>query len=406
MEFPQSSFGTNALSGIYDLDFQYLSSSEGGPALPPGEMFVEETADFEAEDVEETDASFQYARQLIHCPRCKRPDAFARHLKDANDVPTYSCANDSMHFYHKNRSPGCGYIVSACWIQTLSHSLCAEPFTANELTTEENPEDGIYHDLDPAKRLVEDLHSTIVSLRKQLADANASRARLRVLLDTRQPTIIAPPAQSASTKPASPTPAPAPSRAYATAVKNSGIPEANVSKAADALRRLTSSAKRKPAPSTTAPSELKLLYLSGIRRKRISEVKSDLRELGLDSRSSSLANISFIGQSTCELLLSSSAHQSYSDLVTKLDVPSLRLLKDYDPTSAADTNATPELKATLREKFISRTSSIINRVGTLPAVSDFYVTLLKSMNIDPLVPPAPDEPMADASANDDPPLST
>ncbi|KAJ9068658.1 hypothetical protein DSO57_1026456 [Entomophthora muscae] len=93
-------------------------------------------------------------------------------------------------------------------------------------------------------------------------------------------------------------------------------------KATSALQGLTTHRKKLPTAD-----RLQLVYVGGILRKPIREVKQNLMDLGFDTRASSIANISFLGASTCELLIRLGPLATSNGRLRRLTAPIFASLK-------------------------------------------------------------------------------
>lgn len=157
---------------------------------------------------------------------------------------------------------------------------------------------------------------------------------------------------------------------------NPNASEEQIKKKSSALQNLTSKAKKLPTAD-----RLQLVYVGGILRKPIREVKRNLVELGFDVRAHSIANISFLGASTCELLMAPSAAAYFKRKIKELDCPSLRILENFDAAKAADPKASNALKSTLVNSYTKRIHSVIAREGASPEVKKFFTSLLAKQSL-------------------------
>lgn len=154
-----------------------------------------------------------------------------------------------------------------------------------------------------------------------------------------------------------------------------------VNAAAAALCELT---HRKPKH---APAEkLTLVYVGGIQRKAISKVKKNLKDLGFDIWSVSIANVSFLGSSTCEFLIAPHYLQRFKHAIANCEAAGLRLLDNFEACRAADPNATSACQEKLKGNLLERVWSIIERPGAHTSVKAFFKRYLESNHLPPLRP--------------------
>ncbi|KAJ9076182.1 hypothetical protein DSO57_1028585 [Entomophthora muscae] len=196
--------------------------------------------------------------------------------------------------------------------------------------------------------------------------------------ETPQPsaTEAAPPVHNAA--PETEAPNKRPRVSYAEKLKSS-FPNASTEKlrkATSALQGLTTHRKKLPTAD-----RLQLVYVGGILRKPIREVKQNLMDLGFDTRASSIANISFLGASTCELLMAPGAASHFKRKIKEIDCPNLRILENFDAAKAADPKASSALKSTLVNSYTKRIHSVISREGASPEVRKFFSALLASQSL-------------------------
>ncbi|KAJ9084093.1 hypothetical protein DSO57_1027813 [Entomophthora muscae] len=198
-----------------------------------------------------------------------------------------------------------------------------------------------------------------------------------------------------------PAPAPAPTTSacptrelsYADTLRQSGAPAEKIAEARRSLNNLLGR-KCKAAPA----EKLTLIYVGGIQRKAISKVKKNLLSLGFDIRSTAIANISFLGASTCEFLVAPHYVSYFKRHITEINHPLLRLLENFEACKAADPAISPALKEALRSSLIDRVHGIIGRDGALPSVKKFFEKYLAGHSLPAYVP---DAMKVDAPANSD-----
>jgi len=90
-----------------------------------------------------------------------------------------------------------------------------------------------------------------------------------------------------------------------------------------------------------------------------------------------LKNISFIGNNICEIILYKK-YSSFIEIVKQAGI--FKILKDFNPSCCIDPQATPELKASIKSKFIKRCQSIISRNTSPLIVKEFFTTMLHSID--------------------------
>jgi len=91
-----------------------------------------------------------------------------------------------------------------------------------------------------------------------------------------------------------------------------------------------------------------------------------------------LKNISFIGNNICEIILHKKYSSSFIEIVKQAGI--FKILKDFNPSCCIDPQATPELKASIKSKFIKRCQSIISHNTSPLIVKEFFTTMLHSVD--------------------------
>ncbi|KAJ9085579.1 hypothetical protein DSO57_1012377 [Entomophthora muscae] len=104
-------------------------------------------------------------------------------------------------------------------------------------------------------------------------------------------------------------------------------------------------------------------------------------DLGSNTRASSIANISFLGASTCELLIAPGAASHFKRKIKELDCPNLRILENFDAAKAADPKASSVLKSTLVNSYTKCIHSVISRESASPEVRKFFSALFASKSL-------------------------
>lgn len=377
-------------------------------------------------DEEDTHSDFLGMRTFIHCPECHRADAFISHNRNAAGVRRYICKGRTT-FLNSSRGNGCKHVITSYEMFALTvktgvglhelqktdmHTLPPELQSSNAyylgiihtlkaalqelfnetqrpltpppppvyVSTETQTDAPIYHSVE-----IQTAAPTTCSVGIQTDAPLLSTCSVETQTDALPPPapllaraapLSSPPmAKRAKKTTASTSTSTSTPLDFAKAAKRAPPAPPQQPKTADALQSLMA---QPPPKKSVAPVAL---YISGLQRGRISLIKYYLRVLGFDVRSSSLLNISFLGKSTCELLLAPHSLQSYIDKFLQIGHPSLRILDGFNPVSAADPSASPALQASLRQKFAARASSIINRNGTLPSVRKYFSTLLEKHNL-------------------------
>lgn len=163
---------------------------------------------------------------------------------------------------------------------------------------------------------------------------------------------------------------------YSEAVKRAGVPASKQAKVAAALRAAT----KRPSKKPTADS-FQLVYVGGLSRKPIRLLKKNLMDMGFNVSAESIANISFLGATTCELLMSPGAATHFKHKIKEFNHPGLRILENFDAAKAADPKASTALKETLQNSYISRIHQIISRPGSSDEVRKFFSALLEKQGL-------------------------
>ncbi|KAJ9085587.1 hypothetical protein DSO57_1012385 [Entomophthora muscae] len=104
-------------------------------------------------------------------------------------------------------------------------------------------------------------------------------------------------------------------------------------------------------------------------------------DLGFDTRASSIANISFLGASTCELFMAPGTASHFKRKIKELDCPNLCILENFDAAKAADPKAFSALKSTLVNNYTKRIHSVISRKEASPEVRTFFSALFASQSL-------------------------
>ncbi|KAJ9058703.1 hypothetical protein DSO57_1009782 [Entomophthora muscae] len=155
-------------------------------------------------------------------------------------------------------------------------------------------------------------------------------------------------AQAPGPDPASNSNCPDKSTSFSDAVKQAGIvPE----KHADAICYLCGLVSHQQKAASA--ENLTLVYVGGIQCKAISKVKKNLLSLSFDIWSTVIANISFLGASTCEFLLAPHYVSYFKRHITELDHLLLCLLENFEVCKAADLSALLALKEHVKASFIN-----------------------------------------------------
>lgn len=161
-------------------------------------------------------------------------------------------------------------------------------------------------------------------------------------------------------------------RDYTGAVEALGLTSSSQKeKAVAALHQMT---KRRRDHTDT--SKLTLVYVSGIQRMPVSTLKGLLKDIGIDVTPQAIANISFLGKNTSEFLLSPHIVSYFKKRITSLGLNNLKILENFDPSKAADPEASEETKARINKVFLDRTHSIIQRPGVSAQVKEFFSSFL------------------------------
>lgn len=379
---------------------------------------------------------------LLRCQKCDRPNAFSI-ISGPKSRLVARCKSEKNGTSH----PPCNAKASARWL----HYTCLRDAQADPLEDEEFEE---FADLpnaseqhfeeaaqaipasqdtvgkvfqpyspapapNPLETLVSQLRQENSGLRAQLASLQASFVSLESTLNQ----LLAQQREAASVNlcPSSPAPvtgdglAPepmdtedhssAPPCVLPAPLPPSGRPSswADAARLGQAIRSTNSDAlararraahllttrRRKPAPA----DKLVLLYVGGIQRMAISKVKALLRDLRFDVRPSAIANISFLGGSTCEFLLHTDYVAHFRRQAAALALPNFRILDNFRACQAADPEASASCRDRLRTNLQHRVWAIIEREGCLPAVREFFSAYLSSLNFPTSRPQAESAPM-------------
>lgn len=169
---------------------------------------------------------------------------------------------------------------------------------------------------------------------------------------------------------------------YAQIASNLGLTGSDQQAAIQALSRLS----RRPPNVRSNGDGLTRIYVQGIGRKPIRDIKADLRALRF--RTSCIFNISFLGSSTSEFLIAKTYLAGFQNRIMSLAAATnWRILSNYDASTASDANADQATKSRLQDAFVRRLHTII-RSTQRPAVKASYELWLGNLNL-PLPTPSP-----------------
>ncbi|KAJ9076406.1 hypothetical protein DSO57_1026608 [Entomophthora muscae] len=104
-------------------------------------------------------------------------------------------------------------------------------------------------------------------------------------------------------------------------------------------------------------------------------------DLGFDVRSLSIANISFLGATTCKMLMAPTPAAFFKRKIKELNCPNLRILDNFDAAKAADPKASNALKDTLVNSYTKRIHSVILCDGLSSEVKKFFSFLLEHQSL-------------------------
>ncbi|KAJ9080601.1 hypothetical protein DSO57_1023207 [Entomophthora muscae] len=147
---------------------------------------------------------------------------------------------------------------------------------------------------------------------------------------------------------------------------HNAAPETEVSQqtppSSDATSRtLGLTTHRKKLPTA---DRLQLVYVGSISPKPY--------DLGFDTRASSIANISFLGASTCELLIRlvplATSNEDY-----EIDCPNLRILENFDAAKAADPKDLQRSSLPCRKHASPEVRKFFSRPSCKPVTASPYV---------------------------------
>jgi hypothetical protein len=174
-----------------------------------------------------------------------------------------------------------------------------------------------------------------------------------------------------------------PSSSYAEIVARRGITGSDHEKAVSALSKLM----RRPRIDISK-AKLERIYVRGIARMPIKELKEALRSLRL--RLSAICSISFVGASIAEFLVTSDYAKSFARSITSLSPVEGRIsiLSAYNAAAVTDPKATEEIQKKCTAAFVRRVHGLITKHPN-ETVKNFYTNWLQELNL-PL-PEAPTE---------------
>lgn len=193
-------------------------------------------------------------------------------------------------------------------------------------------------------------------------------------------------------QPTTPTLAAPERKTYAEIAAERGLTGNNHENGVRALTKLL----RRPAPKADA-TKLDRIYVQGISRMPIKELKTILRELRI--RTSTICSISFVGAATAEFLVQSVAAHGFKKAIVALSPVEgrIRVLTTYNASTTVDIKATEESKTKCRAAFIRRLHGIIAHSPN-DATKDYYRNWLNELDL-PL--PTEEQPAPNANTNTD-----
>ncbi|KAJ9051758.1 hypothetical protein DSO57_1002019 [Entomophthora muscae] len=315
----------------------------------------------------------------MHCSNCHHCNAFVVHKKkDASGDYRYIC-KDHTSYNSITCSDGCKHIFSLAQMAEMQAnfaSIYPDCFGfKSKPTTVAYVSEYFFGDI---KKLQLQSHQSVkpvyVSREVQTehfftcsveTQTNAPRKELSKTESSAPPDLgLVPmsPALLASPSPSLPS---APGMTYTSALQQPSVLAllANQLSSKEALTSLLAKPKTRPA------SAVKPL------------IKKNFQILGFDVRSCALLNVSFLGESTCELLLASHAFTSYQEKLVSLAPSSLQVHSGFNPAKPANADALVALCVHLTNKFVMRASKIIHKNGTISIVCKYFLSLLHENNL-------------------------
>ncbi|KAJ1951190.1 hypothetical protein IWQ62_006451, partial [Dispira parvispora] len=177
---------------------------------------------------------------------------------------------------------------------------------------------------------------------------------------------------------------------YAEMVAKRGIhSEEDQREAIQAIKNL----RPKPFGSRAASTPV-LVYVQGIGRQRISELRKNLQKLRFST--SLILNVSFLGNRTAEFCIAGEYQHRFEASIRNFESLNWKVLKDFDASKAADPKASAETVAGIRGAFINRVHRIITTARN-SKVTEIFSELLTKNNL-PLPVIEPEQPASPQQA--------
>jgi hypothetical protein len=111
----------------------------------------------------------------------------------------------------------------------------------------------------------------------------------------------------------------------------------------------------KPRSPTLANEDLMRIYVSGVRKSRLGEIRTNFHLIGIQLRD--ILNISFTGRNEIELLVPRKSALIITDTLRKYG---FNTKQNIDPSKPADPKATDEISKRIKERCIKRITKLSN----------------------------------------------
>ena len=130
----------------------------------------------------------------------------------------------------------------------------------------------------------------------------------------------------------------------------------------------------KPKTDAEKESKVRLVYVRGISRMKLSELRKLLMEAGIYMKP--ILNIRFIGRSITEFMISEEFENQFKRKISSFG-NFITVIEDFDPRAAKNVNDR-ELMDHARNRFVESCSRVINSENASPKVKEFYKSFVES----------------------------